>query len=108
MPRPSKWLDTEPPVVNWAWPVLITDSSILCFSVSLPSSPIMRRVDGALADVLLRVGVEHEVLVLQQGLRRGAAPPLPAAASTAAGGAGCAAASGGATGWAGAASAPWS
>ncbi len=42
MPRPSKWLDTEPPEVNWSWPVLITESSILCFSVSLSSSAIIR------------------------------------------------------------------
>ena len=42
MPRPTKWLETDPPDVNWPWPVLITLSSILCFSVSLVSSPIMR------------------------------------------------------------------
>ena len=42
MPRPTKWLETQPPDVNWAWPVLITLSSILCFSVSFPSSAIMR------------------------------------------------------------------
>ena len=42
IPRPTKWLETLPPEENWAWPVLITLSSILCLSVSLPSSAIMR------------------------------------------------------------------
>ena len=42
MPRPSKWLETEPPEVNWSWPVLMTESSILCLSVSWSSSATIR------------------------------------------------------------------
>ena len=78
IPRPSKWLETEPPEVNWSWPVLITDSSILCFSARLSSTREHPRVDRSLADVLLRVRVEDQVLVLQQRLtERIRTPPRP-------------------------------
>ena len=95
MPRPSKWLETEPPEVNCAWPVLITDSSILCFSASLPSSPIIRGSTAPSRMSFCASASSTRFLFCSSASAASPPPPDPAAASTAAGAAGCAAAASG-------------
>ena len=100
MPRPTKWLETEPPEVNWSWPVLITDSSILCFSVSLSSSAIIRGSTSPPPMSFCASASSTRFLFSSSALAAASPPPPPAAGSTAAGAPACGSAAGAGTAFA--------
>ena len=97
MPRPTKWLETEPPEVNCAWPVLITESSILCFSVSLPSRAIMRGSTAPPRMSFCASASSTRFLFLSSAVAASPPPPLPAGGLDGRGAAPAAAAASGGT-----------